>query len=260
MMMNCPSDETLAAFIDGRLEAEARSEVIAHLSSCAACRAVLQTAHEYEPAAVARRSWLIPAATLAAAAAIAAVLFLGPIGDRYRVDRYTRALTAATAGLDERAVAARPSIDIAYKPHSVTRGRGITAADDPDLLTAAAKLDDIAREDPSAANLHAAGVALLLTDRYDADAVTQLEAALQKSPLPSAELLNDLAAAYYETRDDAKAKATIERAWRMKQSAAIAWTRAFILGTRDGWNDYLKIDPHSEWSAEARRELDQIGN
>src|SRR5688572_33364873 len=108
-MTNCPSDETLAAFIDGRLEVSAHDEVVAHLSSCSECRDVVNSAHELPAEASPRRSW-IPAAALAAAAAVAAVIFLGPIADRFRMSRSMAALTAATANLPERPIQARPSV------------------------------------------------------------------------------------------------------------------------------------------------------
>lgn len=261
-MPNCPSDETLAAFIDGHLTGDARQQVLEHVSTCSECRDVFQTAHEIAEESdhqgnvvPVRRSWLIPAATLAAAAAIAAVVYLGPVGDGYRRERYMRELTAATANLKERPIAARPSIDITYKPDIVLRSNEKNAADDPDLLGAAARIAQLADDDPSVANLHAAGVAFLLTDRYDNEAVSSLESAMAASAAPTPELLNDLAAAYYETQDP-RAKETIERAWQLKKSPNIAWTRATILYTPQSWKDYLAIDPDSEWAAEARRNLE----
>ena len=260
MMTNCPADETLAAFIDGTLDGGARADVIEHLGSCAACRDVVNTHYELEPQAL-RRSWVIPAMTLAAAAAIAAVLFLGPAGERLRMSRHVRALTAATSKADERAIAARPSIDIAYKRHSVVRGPESETRGNADVWETAAAISEIARANPSAANLHKAGVALLLTGGYDRDAVLNLEQAAAKTQDADPDLLNDLAAAYYETGDVDKAKAAIERAWSLKQSAPIAWTRAVVLDTTQAWKDYLAIDPSSEWSAEARTRLaNQTGN
>ena len=110
---------------------------------------------------------------------------------------------------------------------------------------------------------HAAGLGYLMLDKpeYAREAVLRLEEAQTKMTAPNPDLLNDLAAAYNETGDEAKAKATIERAWQLKKSPNIAWTRATILYTPQSWKDYLAIDPDSEWAAEARRNLDdQIGN
>jgi tetratricopeptide (TPR) repeat protein len=261
MMMNCPSDETLAAFIDDRLDETARAQVIDHLSTCTACRDVVNAFHELDVETPGTRSWAIPAVTLAAAAAIAAALFLGPIGERFRVSRHMRALTAAAARLEERPIAARPSIDVAYKPRSAMRGADGEASADAQLLESAAAITEIADENPTGVNLQKAGVALLLANRFDRDAVRYLEKAQSEQKESDADLLNDLAAAYYETGNMAKAQSSIERAWASKRSAPIAWTRAVVLNTPQAWRDYLKIDPDSEWAAEARTRLEnQIGN
>ena len=254
-MTNCPSDETLAAFIDGRLDGAARDEVVAHLSSCTECRDGVNSVYEMQSEVPDRRAWLIPAATLAAAAAIATAVFLGPAGDGFRMSRNISALTAATANLKERPIQARPSIDIAYKGYTVLRSGGVDS-DIPagDLLQAASRITRIAEKNPTAANRHKAGVALLLAG-YEKEAILELEeAAKEKANDP--DLLNDLAAAYHDANDQKRAKETIERAWTLKKSAPIAWTRAVILWTREGWKDYLAIDPNSEWSAEARKHLD----
>lgn len=256
---NCPSDETLAAFIDGRLEGEARETVLAHVATCSECRDMLNSVHELEALTPARRSWLIPAATLAAAAAIAAVVFLGPAGQRYMRTRNLEALSAATEKLSARPIAARPSIGIAYKQHVVLRsGNEPEIEGMGDLLDETLKLTTAAEKNPTAENLHAAGIAWLLAEDYDAEAVRNLEEAA-KAATPSANLLNDLAAAYHEANDEVKAKAAIEKAWQMdNKSPHIAWTRAVILDTREAWNDYLKIDSTSEWAKEAREKLDLL--
>src|SRR5260370_42382657 len=41
-----PSDETLAAFIDGRLDPETRGQVIAHMATCPECYSVFMSATE----------------------------------------------------------------------------------------------------------------------------------------------------------------------------------------------------------------------
>ncbi len=131
------------------------------------------------------------------------------------------------------------------------------------MMTEAVRLADIAEKRETAANLHAAGVACLLVDNADFKkvAVEFLEKAVAQTPT-NPDVLNDLAAAYYETQDP-RAKETIERAWQLKKSPNIAWTRATILYTDQAWKDYLAIDPNSEWSAEVREKYlydDQIGN
>lgn len=242
----------IAAFIDGRLEGEERQTAIEHLSNCSECRDVFQTANEYEEMTASdRRSWLIPAA-FAAAAAIAGAVFLGPAIDKYQRPRNLKALHAGTAELPERVMSARPSIDMAYK--GVFRGSEDKLPPSA-LLTPAANLEEAARKRPTAENLHAAGIAYLLIDDDEA-ALESLQRAARLST-PSAALLNDLAAAYYETRDEANAKATIDRAWQLEKIPVIAWTRAVILDSEQAWKDYLALDSISEWAEEAKL---QIGN
>src|SRR5438309_4047082 len=83
-----PSDETLAAFIDGRVDADTRGRVVEHLASCAECYSVFIGATEM-PAATAdlsnvrpfrRIRYVAAAAALAAAAAIG--FFVTPAGQR----------------------------------------------------------------------------------------------------------------------------------------------------------------------------------
>src|SRR3954464_3949919 len=75
-----PSDETLAAFIDGRLDAETRAKVIAHMVTCAECYAVFLSATETSVHAQARdawrprRAWMVVFAATAAAAIACAFL------------------------------------------------------------------------------------------------------------------------------------------------------------------------------------------
>src|SRR5437868_5137423 len=79
-----PSDETLAAYIDGRLDEETRRQVVEHMADCAECLDVLQVSREM-PAASAMRNVLWPRNVLfglAAAAAIGAVLLLTPLRER----------------------------------------------------------------------------------------------------------------------------------------------------------------------------------
>ena len=46
-MSNCPSEETLAAFIDGRLDSRARRHVIAHIAICPDCHAIVTASWDY---------------------------------------------------------------------------------------------------------------------------------------------------------------------------------------------------------------------
>lgn len=271
-----PADETLAAFIDGRLDSEARQPVIEHMAECAECRDVLNTADELAidegrlaPVVPFWKAWVVPAASVAAAAAIGFILYTGPVGDRFLATRRLAALEAATAKLSERAIPGRPSIDMAYKDHPTKRGSGGdtagTAIPDLPLLEVAARIP--VKEHPTPANLHQLGVAYLLMtdDGYRKEAIPVLELAVVKETgvdnvtravavSTNADLLNDLAAAYHAMGRERQALAAITRAWQLKKSPAIAFNRATILDTKAAWEEYLKIEPTGAWAEEARTE------
>src|SRR3954468_22189947 len=82
-----PSEETLAAFIDGRLDAETRAKVIAHMTTCSECYSVFLSATEVPSRAAARDAWRprrawIAVATATAAAGIACAFLITPVRDR----------------------------------------------------------------------------------------------------------------------------------------------------------------------------------
>jgi len=83
-----PSDETLAAFVDGRLDEATRKRVTDHMVTCDECYSVFLAAadaaarDEPAPGVVLRGRWTRAVAIVAAAAAIAGVLFLSPLRDR----------------------------------------------------------------------------------------------------------------------------------------------------------------------------------
>jgi hypothetical protein len=297
IMQTCPSEETLAAFLDGRLDEKARLEVIEHLADCGDCRDLVLAADEYRmtqvksvdaPAAVAEIPVAQPAATaevvrprfgarvlapLASAAAIVMVLFSVPsIREGIFGTSGMAELVAAANAQPERTAKARLSGNFAYKEHRNPRGGGEpTEVLSPDLadskaLEAAAKAAERANNAPTAENLHALGVADILLKQRN-DAVLVLERAAKASPR-SADILNDLAAAYiargaegdYQRAHDAAMKA-----WAIKQTPAAAWNIAVSLqyAHKDAqaiaaWQKYLELDPNSEWSAEAKRSLDDL--
>ena len=301
-MTHCPDHETLSAFVDGKLPPDECTSVMEHVAGCAECRDVVLTKdaldqeagiseqslvlrEKGEVAIVSdanlpvvqtnvvpmRRRWVLPAAGVAAAAAIVFV-FRAPAGDELLAAYRIRTLAAATKKLDVRPIVARPSVDIAYKPAPVVlRGPG----DEDDLELAplfapGADIEEALQKHRSVTNLHHYGVVMLLTKDTEGQAVQYLEEALRKQTGRSdiaqaiaasvdAGLVNDLAAAYYVDNDPKAAKAA-ERAWQLKKSPPIAWNRALALDTKAAWDDYLKLDSSSPWAAEAREKHDQIGN
>ena len=280
METHCPGPNEMAAFAEGKLGPEEHSVITAHLAECAECRDMVLTATEMMdaeaelPAPVPiRRSWRMPAVVFAAAAAIAVALFLSPARDRYTDWSNTRTLTRAVASLEKRPTPGRLSFETAYKVYPRMRGGANEVDPELDAMTAAAKLGERADRNPTIAHLTAAGRGYLLLANQEGDnwkemGVEFLEKALAEQTSRTdiddgitvstdANLLNDLAAGYNAISNEDRARKAIERAWALdNRSLPIAWTRAEILQTRAGWEDYLKLDATSEWSNEARRNLD----
>jgi tetratricopeptide (TPR) repeat protein len=269
-----PSDETLAAFIDGRLDDITRRRVIEHMTTCDECYAVYIAATEMGKAAAApprrrampRHFW---AATIAMSAAVVLVfvhfaelrryLGLQPSG----IDK----LVSATSGLRYRTVEGRLSGFQTWEPLQ-ENNRAVPAEVQfkPEywpLLSAASKINGATSSDPSPENLHALGVSHLLVGNFD-DAISTLKAAVQKRPGDAA-IVNDLATAYLargrfreEASDYVEAAEQAKKAWALKKTPEIAWTRAVALermhlqaDARAAWNDYLALDTKSPWRIEA---------
>ncbi len=284
-MTGCPGNETLAAFIDGRLDPDARRAVIEHMAVCPDCRDILvaegdlrddaDVAPDMEPA-VSRsraRSWAVP---LGVAATLVIALSLTVFRDRF-FGLGTSDLVEASRGLTRRPVEARLSPNFEYKPPT-PRMRGKPKSD-ADLHVELAAAEIKARVNPrSARSLHAGGVAYLVTDD-DSEAVAMLErAALKQSgessidaaivKLKDVDLLTDLAAAYIAAGKPADVSAAVkaaERAWALEKTPTTAWNRALALERADrradsasAWRTYLQMDPSSEWTAEAQRHLDDV--
>src|ERR1044072_7367909 len=80
-----PSDETLAAFIDGRLDDVTRRRVVEHMTTCDECYAVYLAATEMQNASAGppprpgRISGVILAATLTMSLAIVFAVFYSPL-------------------------------------------------------------------------------------------------------------------------------------------------------------------------------------
>jgi hypothetical protein len=266
---NCPTDPNLmAAFIDGRLDGDERRTVIEHMTTCAECRDVFMTANELaeqsgEVVPLRRRSWLVPAATLAAAAAIGAVVFLGPVAEWRRM----RALVQAAGEVETRPVEGRFSVDMPHKNYVAYRGAGDAKSTKYRLLAAASDLAATAERNDSVGNLHRAGIAYLMLENtkeinYKKHGVDLLQRALLKqtsreavepaiAAATDADLLNDLAVGYHAMGAEERARLAAERAWTLEKSPATAWTRAVILRTDAAWNDYFVLDPGSPWRDEA---------
>ena len=282
-----PSDETLAAFIDGRLDAETRAKVIAHMTTCAECYSVFLSATEMPSRAAARdvwrprRAWIaVAAATIAAG--IACAFLITPVRDRilHHEDGMAALANAAPA---QRTITGRISGFPYQSPAPVMRGSKFDPLQNPanaSLLTAAAGVQRSVAARRTAANLHASGVANLLLGNNDVAIDTLHEALLAETEERSVTaavaesddvpLLNDLSAALANRAiarrrpipDAVEAVRCAERAWRIGRTPEAAWNRAVAVEALNGrghamtaWHDYLAIDATSSWAAEARKRL-----
>jgi len=283
-----PSDETLAAFIDGRLDPETRGKVIAHMTTCSECYSVFVNATEMTAAAApessrrtSRTGWL--AVAIAATAAAMSVIFLvTPVRDRILPRGDAGMVALAKAAPPERIIAGRIS-GFPYQPMTpVMRGTTTDPMKNPAnaaLLTASAGVERSVIKRRSPGNLHASGVAhLLLGDNKTAidllheALLTETEQRTLAGAIEESDdvpLLNDLSAALsnraVQQRNVAAAAEAVrcaDRAFRLERTPQSAWNRAVAIESLNGskhaksaWNDYLAIDATSSWAAEARKKL-----
>lgn len=259
-MSTCPTEETLAAFVDGRLDADARERVIAHLAECSDCRDVVLMASEFKqvesdqvagfdddeepsrvPVVTRRRVLAIPL-TIAASVLIAA---LGALllwrGSQPR--KAMAELVEAGNALPERPIEGRLTDGFAYRPlKPVLRSE---TAEEPDLALqiAARRAQDAAKVTPSSTQLQAVAVGQLLLGKADA-AVLTLESVLLEETKESdvaraiaksndPRLLNALTVAFLaQHRSSGVTRATLlaseaaQRSWTLEKTPETAWNRA----------------------------------
>lgn len=279
----CLDSETLAAFIDGRLESRGRAQVEAHLAECEDCYEVwvearsqmelTLTAHltPDQRRATSRPSWRVMAAI---AASVVVVLWTGfQAWSRLSPDRQldTAISTLAQAASQWRPVAGRVSAPFEWSPaQTPLRTGGI--ADPPASVSAAAfRLRELASTNRTAKGLHAEGIAVLMLGRFS-EAVTLIEEARTLAP-ESAEVLLDLSAALLaraaatgERADLVRALDAAERSAQAKpDDARPLFNQALVLEelglldrARRLWESYLAIDGSSPWATEARERLRQL--
>jgi len=220
----CPDLESIAAYLDNRLDAGARARVAEHLASCSDCYSVfgeaahvLATPGPWRPtlrdrvrAAVERvvagtrqTAAAIVAAPVrsafAGAVATAAILLVVVGSDRLMPGRRPSAeLQALVAAVGtERTIEGRLTGGFAYGPlrGPVRSGEAAAAPVSPDVRIAAAHSEKSLAALNSADALHALGVASLVVGDIDRAIATMERAAAQPSPDPR--FLADLATAYF---------------------------------------------------------------
>ncbi len=268
----CISSEVLGAFAEGRLGAEERTVVTAHLDTCERCRDEVALLADFADSDAAPGRRRMPAWWAAAAAililAAAAVLWRNV--SRRDVNPVAP-LIAASAALDHRLLEPR----LHGFGWAEYRGAVRAAGDDrsPEhlkILGAAGDVLQQAGKDPAADAQHAAGVAsLLIAD--PAAAIARLKTVAEGSQ--DATAWSDLAAAHYDlgvrlgrASQYPEALAAADRALKLSPGLPEAlFNRALVLeriglveDARAAWKRYLEVDGASAWAGEARRRMDAL--
>ncbi|HJQ39567.1 MAG TPA: tetratricopeptide repeat protein [Thermoanaerobaculia bacterium] len=280
MMTNCPTDETVAAFVDGRLHPEARAEVMEHIANCPDCYALVSAGWDFQAAEQATEEkelapvvkgpfgswWKWTGAAVAASAIL--VFVVPPAWNSYEFRRERSALISAQNSAKKRPVEGRLT-GFDYQRFEALRGSGDDASDDLSKYTvplAAANLN--ARKARTARQWQAQSAAHLLVGERP-EAIEAIEKAVTLSPNDPS-ILNDRIVAYleqyrFETVTAPAALEAAQRAWQVAQTPEIAFNRALALeanGRRNeaiaAWQEYLKLDPNSPWAADAKQHIQTL--
>ena len=275
----CVDSETMAAFLDGRLEPRERAAVEAHLADCEDCyevwmdaQAITETcvAAAAGTAALPRRAWRPVVWTVAAAAAVVlAVVWMRPVSDEARTQRAVHALVSAVGS--SRPALGRFSVGFAWAAVvPPTRSSESVSVPLP-VQQAALSIRVLASEIKSAATTRAFGIAEITEGRIDAG-IRALEESVAAEPA-NADFHADLSAALLERWSRHRVAEDAAKALNQAQLAvntspdhvaglfnlALA---AEAVGDRVGavraWKSFLSKDATSEWAAEARRRLEEL--
>jgi CHAT domain-containing protein len=271
----CPDFETVAAYLDGRLDEAKRTRVTAHLASCEECYFVFSEAAQthltrkaverrrlrrWWPAALTRpmvewplagayarvemplSMWLV---ALAFAVAILLVVGTGELAWRWRSGEppELRALVAAVG--TDRTIEPRLTGGFAYGPlrGAMRTGEPSATSLPVDVRIAAVRIEKEATEHRTPQTLKALGIAYLVTG--DAShAVLVLEEAADQTK-DNAQILCDLSAAYLmratrnnEPQDFGKALTMADRAVKVDPRLAEGWfNRASVLEHLSLWDE-----------------------
>jgi hypothetical protein len=277
---SCPEPTVLGAFIDGALPHERAQEITRHVSLCATCRALVESACEVEhdleheetrpAAAVSMRFRWLGALVAAIAFAVLGIAVIREWNGSDRRDPIARLVAASPRSV--RTIESRAAGGFPWAPPRSLRRMGASEKT-PDELVASGVAGSVLRElegkrTPEA--LHAAGVAYLVAgDARTAVGLLQ-DAAVQAQE--NARVWCDLSAALYAsaTPDDrivlTRALDSADHAIRLDPHLLEAhFNRALILervGTAQqaaaAWTLYLQRDPVGPWAAEAQRHLTNL--
>jgi CHAT domain-containing protein len=271
--------ETLAAYVDGRLDAASAARVEAILATdpewyqvfAESVRARAALSPDATIARFPKRQAMYGAiaASLAAAAAAFVWVWLGPASRDAAARPELTQLVAAVG--PRRPFEPRLTGGFGYGPLASPVRSGDPSAVPLEIREAALALERAARETPSASTIAARGASKLFLGEPN-EAVRDLETAVQMAPV-DARLHSDLAAAYLlrasqlQSADDLqRALSTADQAARLAPSLPEAvFNKALALQAlhlreqeQTAWEQYLTIDAASPWAAEVRRRLDLL--
>ncbi|HEV7646030.1 MAG TPA: CHAT domain-containing protein [Pyrinomonadaceae bacterium] len=216
----------------------------------------------------------VPVAVGAACLILAA--FLGWIVFFHRSDTQMVTQLLDRAYKNERPFESRVS-NLAYAPYNVTRGEKAPPADQRDLDAAESISATSAARGDTAASLQNAGRVYLVKGNID-QAIIQFEKARDLAP-GNAEIFNDLGAAFLE-KSRSVAKSDSGQSLELKSKALENLSRAVELDSgllaarfnkalclqrmglnaeaKKEWEEYIKLDPASPWTEEAKRNLNLL--
>lgn len=265
MSTACPDALTLAAYVEGGLDAQARNDIERHIADCVECPFVVAEAVRFAGGfpdaagseagpAVSRQWWWV------AAAIAAAVLSLPAIWQLWGGRDSLRRVKAIAAALPERPVEGR-LVGFAYAPFEAPRSASSGHGGDIAFRAEAEQLTGAE---------HAQGVALLLGGDVQL-AVEILAAAAKRNP-DDAILWNDLAAAHLaaatagERAELHDALMAADRAIALDPELTDAHFNRGVVLERLGrsldaaasYTRAIRLDPRSKWSAEARARIARL--
>lgn len=268
-MTQHPTDEILAEYVDNLLQPASRQEVTRHLTGCAGCREIVMTTSDIQADEQSNvrqfgaKQWLATVAALAAAAAIAIVLLRPEWVFPPKMDD----LIAATSGAKERPSPGRlVNFDFAEEPTKL-RGKGQPTKTASEITLAAITIAGRARD------LHVEGVALFIAAEGDPEYLNAAIAKLAEARQEAGSETRDAVAIDYTTallaretdRDLQEALQISEDVAKRTGMPEALWNRAYALeysrrykDALAAWDEYLKVDPSSRWSAEAKERREEL--
>jgi hypothetical protein len=249
--------EQLAAFVDGQLDHEQLQEVTAHLATCEECRSMIGEAVAFEREEQARRTpwrgwWAVAAAVVVIAG-----------GGWYPFERFylypreirTDQQALYTAQKDSRALAGRYADEPYHGKYSRMRG-GRDNPPEPEndkdiaVMGATAKLREDTADDSSTVALRARAMAEAI-DKEPAVALQTISKIPERAR--DAGTWNDIAVIALAANKPTEALAAVNRALQLQPKMPEAlFTRWEILQTTKAAQDYLDVDPNSQWANEIR--------